>query len=282
MPEADDQTPARHLPPNDADATPDPVNGPPAAALGAAAAAAAANVPAGPIPGEGLAWSWELDFDALLTALTEPAPWNRPIRPVSSATAPSAAAPSAAASPGAADLPGADPPAADPPGADLPGADSPAADPPGADSPAADSPGADLPAADPPDVALPDVDARGLFRPMTRSKPSSLNCSRRSTKAVRGLSRSRWWRGGSPSRCRPVRTSRDGWRPAPLPAWRTVRSPGWPRRTVAWRRGPRRENSPSSPSSRRGRRPRTPRSASMSRASRRGSPKRPARRCRWP
>jgi hypothetical protein len=27
---------------------------------------------------QGLSWSWELDFDALLAALSEPAPWNRP------------------------------------------------------------------------------------------------------------------------------------------------------------------------------------------------------------
>ena len=27
---------------------------------------------------EGLAWSWELDFDALQAALDGPAPWNRP------------------------------------------------------------------------------------------------------------------------------------------------------------------------------------------------------------
>src|SRR5215472_15664115 len=26
---------------------------------------------------QGLSWSWELDFDALLAALSEPAPWNR-------------------------------------------------------------------------------------------------------------------------------------------------------------------------------------------------------------
>src|SRR5260221_3546927 len=28
----------------------------------------------------GLRWSWELDFDSLLAALSEPAPWNRPVR----------------------------------------------------------------------------------------------------------------------------------------------------------------------------------------------------------
>ena len=27
---------------------------------------------------EGLSWSWHLDFETLLTALSEPAPWNRP------------------------------------------------------------------------------------------------------------------------------------------------------------------------------------------------------------
>ena len=27
--------------------------------------------------GEGLSWSWHLDLDTLLAALSEPAPWNR-------------------------------------------------------------------------------------------------------------------------------------------------------------------------------------------------------------
>jgi len=39
---------------------------------------------------QGLSWSWELDFDALLAALSEPAPWNR--------QAPRASAPAAASS----------------------------------------------------------------------------------------------------------------------------------------------------------------------------------------
>jgi hypothetical protein len=36
---------------------------------------------------QGLSWSWQLDFDALMTALNEPAPWNRPapVAPVSAA-----------------------------------------------------------------------------------------------------------------------------------------------------------------------------------------------------
>ena len=40
----------------------------------------------------GLRWSWELDFDALLAALSEPAPWNRPVRlpPAKSAQDPGA------------------------------------------------------------------------------------------------------------------------------------------------------------------------------------------------
>jgi len=42
------------------------------------------------MPTEGLSWSWELDFDALLAALNEPAPWNRPA-PRSPAPAPSTA-----------------------------------------------------------------------------------------------------------------------------------------------------------------------------------------------
>jgi hypothetical protein len=35
---------------------------------------------------EGLSWSWHLDLEALLTALSEPAPWNRP-SPVASRAA---------------------------------------------------------------------------------------------------------------------------------------------------------------------------------------------------
>ena len=39
----------------------------------------------GPVPGggtapQGLSWSWELDFETLMAALNEPAPWNRPPR----------------------------------------------------------------------------------------------------------------------------------------------------------------------------------------------------------
>src|SRR5262249_25461190 len=30
---------------------------------------------------QGLRWSWDLDFDALVAALSEEAPWNRPVRP---------------------------------------------------------------------------------------------------------------------------------------------------------------------------------------------------------
>jgi hypothetical protein len=37
-------------------------------------------IPAEEMP-QGLRWSWDLDFDALMAALSEPAPWNRPVRP---------------------------------------------------------------------------------------------------------------------------------------------------------------------------------------------------------
>ena len=52
--------------------------------------------------GEGLSWSWHLDLETLLTALSEPAPWNRP-SPVASRPAEPAA-----------DLAGASPAAAEP------------------------------------------------------------------------------------------------------------------------------------------------------------------------
>jgi hypothetical protein len=37
-------------------------------------------IPAEQMP-QGLRWSWDVDFDALIAALSEPAPWNRPVRP---------------------------------------------------------------------------------------------------------------------------------------------------------------------------------------------------------
>src|SRR6266566_591565 len=74
MPEADGEMPASPLPPRDTGAAPDPVRTP----VG----------PADATPREGLSWSWELDFETLLTALTEPAPWNRPIQPIPAAAQP--------------------------------------------------------------------------------------------------------------------------------------------------------------------------------------------------
>jgi hypothetical protein len=73
MPEADDQTPARQQPASDGDATPDSVLGP---------ADPAEQLQTELLPRQGLSWSWELDTEALMTALTEPAPWKRPLRPV--------------------------------------------------------------------------------------------------------------------------------------------------------------------------------------------------------
>src|SRR5215831_19379085 len=48
-----------------------------------------------PLGDQGLSWSWGLDFDALMAALNEPAPWNRP--------APAAPAPATASAPDAGD-----------------------------------------------------------------------------------------------------------------------------------------------------------------------------------
>ncbi len=78
MPEADGEMPASPLPPRDTGAAPDPVRTPVGPAVG----------PADATPREGLSWSWELDFETLLTALTEPAPWNRPIQPIPAAAQP--------------------------------------------------------------------------------------------------------------------------------------------------------------------------------------------------
>jgi len=38
------------------------------------------DIPAEQMP-QGLRWSWDLDFDTLIAALSEPAPCNRPVRP---------------------------------------------------------------------------------------------------------------------------------------------------------------------------------------------------------
>jgi hypothetical protein len=40
----------------------------------------AASLPIGRAVPQGLSWSWELDFETLMAALNEPAPWNRPPR----------------------------------------------------------------------------------------------------------------------------------------------------------------------------------------------------------
>ena len=53
------------------------------------------NAPlAGTAVREGLSWSWNLDVEALLTALSEPAPWNR-LPPPAARPAPPAATPGA-------------------------------------------------------------------------------------------------------------------------------------------------------------------------------------------
>ena len=86
---------------------------------------------------EGLSWSWELDFDAMLAALTGPAPWSRPAHrdpaPAASLlddTAPSSAdADATQADPANADLALADPVLADPVLADPAPADPALADP---------------------------------------------------------------------------------------------------------------------------------------------------------
>lgn len=69
---------------------------------------------------QGLSWSWELDFDALLAALSEPAPWNRPA-PRASVPAQAPAAASADPAVGSAVDPAVDPAADD--AVDLAGAE---------------------------------------------------------------------------------------------------------------------------------------------------------------
>src|SRR5215831_8020367 len=56
----------------------------------------------------GLSWSWALDFGALLTALSEPAPWNRPARTSVPAQAPAPARATASSADPAVDPAGAD------------------------------------------------------------------------------------------------------------------------------------------------------------------------------
>jgi Domain of unknown function (DUF222) len=102
MPEADDNTSAPPPgeraadpagPPADLARPPVDTARPPADMVGPAEDVAepdAAGPAEGAAPCGGLAWSWGMDFDALLAALSEPAPWNVPVRP---APAPVAAAP---------------------------------------------------------------------------------------------------------------------------------------------------------------------------------------------
>jgi hypothetical protein len=74
MPEADDNTsaaPPSATPANPAD-PPAELAGPPTDRTGSAGDSAEADT----ARYGGLSWSWEMDFDALVTALSEPAPWN--------------------------------------------------------------------------------------------------------------------------------------------------------------------------------------------------------------
>ncbi len=90
---------------------------------------------------EGLSWSWGLDFDAMLAALTGPAPWNRPARrdPAPAASLIDDAVPSPVqAGPAQADPLVADPAVADPAVADPAVADPAVADPAMADPAMAD------------------------------------------------------------------------------------------------------------------------------------------------
>src|SRR5215831_6124440 len=73
-----------------------------------------------PLGDQGLSWSWGLDFDALMAALNEPAPWNRP--------APVAPAPATASAPDAGDS-GSDAASAASSAADADSASADAADP---------------------------------------------------------------------------------------------------------------------------------------------------------
>ncbi len=80
----------------------------------------AASVPVGGGAPQGLSWSWELDFETLVAALNEPAPWNRPPRrPSVSGGAPSTSDPGSA-DPGSAD-PGSAVPGTPVPGTPVPG-----------------------------------------------------------------------------------------------------------------------------------------------------------------
>jgi len=96
MPEADDQTPARQQPASDGGATPDSALGP---------ADPAEQLQTELLPRQGLSWSWELDTEALMTALTEPAPWKRPLRPFVSPDPATQAAQTSPASPDDQDSP---------------------------------------------------------------------------------------------------------------------------------------------------------------------------------
>jgi Domain of unknown function (DUF222) len=65
----------------------------------------------GAVASQGLAWSWELDFEALQAALDAPAPWNRPASAASASGASAVPPASAPAVSGSASAPSAVPPA---------------------------------------------------------------------------------------------------------------------------------------------------------------------------
>jgi hypothetical protein len=78
-------------------------------ARGAFVPAAGGSTVAADALGAGLSWSWELDFETLLAALSEPAPWNRPLHQEPEHPAYPVAATAADAEPAGAEPAGAEP-----------------------------------------------------------------------------------------------------------------------------------------------------------------------------
>lgn len=190
-------------------------------------------VPAEEMP-QGLRWSWDLDFDALMAALSEPAPWNRPVRP----------APPQQASPPATDAgPASDrtDPAADGdtdgPPSDAASASDPASTTDAAcgqngavePSPAVSNSDPAAAGASAPDVDPVEVEFAEMLEAIEASGSQPLPLA-----VVAGESL---------SRCRPAPIWPDGWPRARRSAWRMARWPEWPRRTGDWRRGLRPESS---------------------------------------
>ena len=206
------------------------------------------RLPVGGAAPQGLSWSWELDFETVVAALNEPAPWNRPPRRPRSAVW--SRAPPLRAVP---------PSRAVPPRAYLRSRAAPLRT-----IPLRTAPLRTLPLQTVLPRGVPPRRCRRTVLVMAGCAVSwwiRMRCWMRCWRLRCGRCRLRWRRGGWRSACRPGRAWRGGWRPRILGGWRMARWRGWRRRCGGWRRGRRRGSWRRSRRSRRGPRPRDPKVA---------------------